>query len=105
MECAAESGQTLAFIRAAYASQDSLGLLRWATIGQRAGIVDTASFEACARTPGLHPRIQQGLDLAQQLEVTSTPTVMVHGLRFGLPPSKGRLFEVVDSLLGVRASR
>lgn len=105
VECANANGKASEFIKTVYASQDSIGLIGWGALGRRAGILDTARFGTCARSPELHARIQRGLDIGAALGVTTTPTVMVNGLRFAVPPSKSRLVTFVDSLLRAHSER
>ena len=105
VECAHADGKASEFIDTAYTKQDSLGLIGWGALGGLSGIRDTTRFGACSRAAQLHPRIQKGLKLGERLAIIATPTVMINGLRFSVPPSRNRLVVVIDSLLGLSSER
>lgn len=99
VECASGHGKVNEFVDLAYSKQDSIGLISWEALASRVGIVDTLQFGQCAKSDQLHPRISDGVKLADKLGVSSTPTIMVNGQRFTSPPSAARLSALVDSLL------
>jgi protein-disulfide isomerase len=79
-ECADRQGAFAAFARALFARQDSIGVRPWRAFAERASVSDLEAFEACAALPAdSFPRIQYGLDLAERVGATGTPTVWING--------------------------
>ena len=86
-ECAAQESRFSQFVDRVYAFQDSLGLKSWGSFAADAGIRDTTRFVACVRAVTPAARVDSGVALAQRLNVTATPTVLLNGWRFSQPPS------------------
>ncbi len=97
-ECAAHKGR---FHEAHTLLYDLEGLdgLDPTDFGSAAGVLDLASFVECASDESPVPGIEDDLAVARDLQVTSTPTVIVNGLRLGRTPDANRLSEVVRSAL------
>ena len=101
-ECAAAQNSFGRFHDLLYANQDSFGSTRWETLAAKAGIGDLAKFESCMQSGIVASRIDSGIALARRLGMRGTPTVLVNGWRFELPPSEQQLREVIDDLLAGR---
>ena len=101
-DCAERMGQFVPMIDAIFRKQDSLGLKSWGSFALEAGISDSASISACARDARPVGRIDAGVALAEKLEVTATPTVLVNGWKF-LGPSKGELDRAIEAALRGKA--
>jgi protein-disulfide isomerase len=95
-ECAAQQGR---FQQAHVRLYDTgnLGDIVPADFGAAVGVEDPAAFVACANNTVAVPRVDQDVAAAKELDVQSTPTVIVNGLRLGTTPDSVRLFELVQS--------
>lgn len=100
-ECARSAGRFEVMHDLLYATQDSLGLLPWGTLGLRAGLQDSAGFESCVRRAD-HLSIQQDTVLAERLEVHEVPSLAINGHRLSGVPSQRQLTRIVDSILSAR---
>jgi protein-disulfide isomerase len=104
-ECASQERRTSAFIDVAFAKQDSLGLISWASYAEQAGVSDTLAFLGCIRDTVSIARINEGLSAGDALAVRGTPTVIVNGWRFSTPPTESTLVAVITELLDGKAPR
>ena len=101
-ECARPSGKFLAAVDQIYAKQDSLGVKAWNSFGADLGVRDTTEFARCMSRPDTMPSIESGVRLAHRFNVTGTPTVLVNGWRYALPPSDTTLMKAIDDILAGR---
>jgi protein-disulfide isomerase len=99
LECAGDQLRFGEFVEAVYLQQDSLGLKPWTSIARDAGVTDTARFERCVSEKERVARIEDGVAAATRLNVTATPTVIVNGWKFALPPSEQTLMLTAERLL------
>jgi protein-disulfide isomerase len=99
-ECARAQGRFAEFLATVYAQQDSLGVKPWRRMAADAGVGDMSRFSACLTDSAEVPRITRGLHLADSLELTGTPTLIINGWRFGGSIGTARLDSVVQALLG-----
>lgn len=81
LECAAAQSRATEFLDKAYSKQDSIGLIPWGRFARDAGVPDTAKFETCSLAKP-NPRIAAGETISTQLDIRSTPTIIVNGWRF-----------------------
>lgn len=102
LECAEGAGAARGFLDATYRHQDSIGLRPWEAFAREAGVLDLPVFEECRSSRPEHPRIENGLRLGRAHGIRATPTVLVNGWRFRLPPEQQDIDEVVDALLAGR---
>ncbi len=100
-ECAREQGKFDLFANSLFAVQDSLGLIAWMSIGARTG-VDTTLFAACLRASEVDRLVEAGRRLGEQYAVQYTPTVMINGWRFALPPTETDLRAAIEAVRGGR---
>ncbi|MBX3132151.1 MAG: thioredoxin domain-containing protein [Gemmatimonadaceae bacterium] len=100
LECAREFGHLEAFLTAAYATQDSLGLLSWAHLANRTPI-DSGRFRGCIESGRYEATVARHLEVAHLIGVRGTPTVVVGATMFGRPPS----FEELARLVGGEGER
>ncbi len=87
-ECAAAEGRFEAFVRAAYASQDSLGILPWGELGRRAGVARLDRFADCVDAEQFADRIREDMAAASRVGVRGTPTFVVGRSLFMGNPSQ-----------------
>lgn len=78
-ECAAAQNRFAAFIRTAYAKQDSLGEIPWPALAAQAAVPDTAAFNACLRNGRYASRVQEDIEAAARAEIRGTPTFVIGG--------------------------
>lgn len=81
-ECASKAGRAQQMHHALYQAQDSLGKLTWQQFAARAGVTDTIAFSNCPVTNSQPASIAAGELQAKELDVSSTPTVLVNGWKF-----------------------
>jgi protein-disulfide isomerase len=98
-ECAAKQGLFRRFVDETFASQDSIGLLAWQEIGRRAGVADTAALAACIQERSTINRVADQRESGRALGITSTPTIIVSGHRFSVPPTERQLRAVLDAAI------
>jgi protein-disulfide isomerase len=89
------------FVHAVYSQQDSLGLKSWGAYAAAAGVSDTLTFAKCSHTPTF-ARIDSGLALARRLALQGTPTIIVNGWQFPVPPQPELLSTVIDEIIAGR---
>jgi protein-disulfide isomerase len=98
-ECAARQGRFAAVHDLLYEKQDSFGLKTWSSYAKDAGVPDSSGFAACAVDTTTIPRVEAGINLGRKLGVHATPTVIVNGWEFAVPPTDTSLSSTVDALL------
>jgi protein-disulfide isomerase len=98
-ECAARVKRHPSMEAVLYSKHDSLGVKSWVSFAIESGIVDTKAFRSCLTDSATAHRIDAQMALAERLEVHGTPTVLVNGWRYPLPPSKARLEQAIDAIL------
>ncbi|KPJ88078.1 MAG: hypothetical protein AMS18_13800 [Gemmatimonas sp. SG8_17] len=89
--CARADGRFEEMATELFAKQDSIGLRSWLSYARSAGISDTAGFRSCMQDSVSQAGVDADHALGTELGVMGTPTVIINGWRFNMPPS-------VDSL-------
>ena len=74
-----------------YAKQDSIGLKSWVDYAQEAKLDDIALFARCVSQTTPVRRVQEGIDLAERLDLKGTPSIIINGWLLGGPPSESEL--------------
>lgn len=90
-ECAAAQGRFADMAGELLAGQDSLGLRSWTSYARLAGVPDTVRLALCMEDSSTKGRIEAHRALAAQLAVGGTPTVIINGWRWAVPPTAGEL--------------
>src|SRR5687768_4822813 len=98
-ECALEQGRFDEARALLFAKQDSLGLKSWMSFARDAGVPDTACFSKCAASSVPLPRVADGLEAGRIAGVRGTPTILLNGWRFHIPPSVEELETAVRRVL------
>lgn len=98
-ECGRAEGKFGALVDAIYGKQDSLGIKAWTTFARDVGIADRKEFERCISATTPIPPVELGLETGKRLKILGTPTIMVNGWLFAMPPSQSRLSSVIANLL------
>jgi len=99
VECADAQSRFSTMRELVFARQDSFGLKPWSAYARQAGVVDSAGFTRCLSDSSSARRIQQGLRLAEQVNITGTPTILVNGWMFANPPTLADLEGAIDHAL------
>jgi protein-disulfide isomerase len=98
-ECANSQKRFDAFAHLLYQKADSFGLKSWESYAQEAGVGDSALFTRCLADTALVPRVERGLNLARELDIPGTPTVVLNGWKYSRPPTDSLLRRAIDSIL------
>ncbi len=69
-----------------FRKQDSLGLKSWGSLAMSVGIADTAAIARCAQAEDVPTPVEEGLTSGKRIGVSGTPTVLVNGWLFSIPP-------------------
>lgn len=85
-DCAALYGRFSAMHDLLFRKQDSLGLKTWWSYAQEAGMTDSAGFTACVANPREPERVVAGRKAGEAIRVSATPTVIIQGWRYSIPP-------------------
>lgn len=79
--------------------QDSLGLKSWLSFATEAGVRDSVQFKRCVSTASRPERIAAGAALGRQIGARGTPTFVVNGWRFPVPPTYAELHLAISTIL------
>jgi protein-disulfide isomerase len=101
-ECAALEGRFSEMHDVLMAKQDSFGLKSWTSYARDASVKDTIRFGKCVSQNEKVPRVEDGVALGTQLEISGTPTIVIDGWRFEAPPSDTLLRQTIEALLAGR---
>lgn len=85
-ECARLQGRFDAYVDAVFRGQDSLGLKSWSRFGAEAGVQDSAAFATCVTSTFEPQQIVSGRAFGELIGVRGTPTVVINGWRYYVPP-------------------
>lgn len=102
-ECAREQGRFNEMLSALFTAQDSLGLLTWGTLANRAGVSDTSQLVACQSSDRKFTAIEKGQSVSALAKVTGTPTVIINGWRFPTPPPRDTISAIIERVRAKRA--
>lgn len=98
-DCALEYGRFDAVADLLFAKQDSLGLKTWQSFATEAGIADTNEFAGCATAAGQRKNIEAGLAAGAEFNVRSTPTILLNGWLYSVPPTAAVLEADIKAIL------
>lgn len=105
VECADKYGRVDQAVELLFRKQDSLGLKPWRSYAREAGIRDSTAFARCLDDKSFMARVDSGRAVGQRLSVKGTPTVILNGWRYGIPPSVVEMSSRIDSLLAAGRAR
>ncbi len=86
LECAGQQGRFREYLDLSFAKQDSLGLKSWASYASDAQVPNDVRFESCVADSILPTPIVRGRNLGKSMDMNGTPTVVLNGLRYSVPP-------------------
>ncbi len=90
-ECAARQNRFEQYHDVLFAAQDSLGLRSWATFAIDAGVPNATAFDTCVSASDGHVRVNADIATGRAMKINATPTLIIGGLQFPLPPTPDRL--------------
>ena len=94
-ECAGESGKYGSMRSQLYSRQTMLEQGLWGMLAAYAGVSDTTALKRCVENRKHADVVERDLADGRQLGVKATPTVMVNGTLFGVPPTSAELRRVL----------
>jgi protein-disulfide isomerase len=100
-ECAGRQGRFAEISRRFYRQQDSIGSIPWTTFALDAGITDTVPFVRCMADPSVASEIMRDEAAVRDIGGLGTPTVVVDGHMYAVPPSLSTL----EAILAKATSR
>jgi protein-disulfide isomerase len=98
-ECAAREGRFEHMHDLLLSEQDSIGLIAWQEIAQRAGVENRGAFSECMTEASIIERVEADISLGRSAEIRGTPTVFVNEWRLVGAPSMALLDSLVGELL------
>jgi len=96
--CAERQGRFEHMTDVLFASQDSIGHRSWTRFAQLAGVSDTAALLQCMTDSLSLADVRADKELGERLDVAGTPTVILNGWRYPLPPNKDSLQHIFTEL-------
>lgn len=91
-ECAADQGRFQAFHDLLYSLQDSIGILSWSVMAQRAEVPDSARFHVCTSQRSAL-RVDAAGALVQRHGIDRTPSIVMEGWLLPRTPGSAQLEE------------
>jgi protein-disulfide isomerase len=101
-ECAHTQGRFEAMRSRLFEKQQAFGSLPWIEFATEAGIPDLRQFETCMTDTQTFERVEHGKKLAEKLGVRATPTIIVNGWKFSMPPTLDQFDEIVKNVVDGR---
>jgi len=98
-ECAADQGRFASMQDELFANQNSFGLKPWSDFAASAGIPDLQAFDDCVKQETQLQRVETGKKAGEQLDVRSTPTIIINGWKLSQPPSEAQLQTMINAAL------
>lgn len=99
-ECARVQGRFSEYADALFDAQDSLGLKPWSAYASAAKGIDSARLSRCANEPQTDSAVAAGVALGTRLGVQYTPTVLINGWRYAVPPTQPDLVSTIRAIIG-----
>lgn len=99
-ECAARQGRARQMKEVLYEKQGALGILQWHEMASFAGVQDSTAFAECFESQPDLAKIQSGVELARELDLQGTPTIIVNGWILGHIPTSAQLDSIVEAIVG-----
>jgi protein-disulfide isomerase len=78
-ECAGFQNSYAAYHDALFMNQSTLGKKHWSLLARLAGIPDVERFEECVQTRATSAIVDRDIELASEIGVDGTPTLIVNG--------------------------
>jgi protein-disulfide isomerase len=94
-ECASKVGKFQSMDSTLFQNQSRIGQDSWGVFATEAGVSDTASLVHCVNSARHADRIRSDVNAGEALGVQGTPTVLINGEQFRIPPT----FAVLDSIV------
>ena len=101
-ECGLAQGRFEQLQTVLFAKQDSFGLKPWRSYAAEAGIPDLNEFTRCTASARELTRIKAGLEVGRAMGLRGTPTILLNGWRFPIPPTFVELESAITESLSGR---
>jgi len=98
-ECAADQGHFASMQDQLFANQNSFGLKPWSEFATSAGVPDLQAFDACIKQEAPVQRIEIGKKAGEQLDIRSTPSIILNGWKLAQPPTEAQLQDMIQATL------
>lgn len=98
-ECTGDQARFAEFSRLLFGTQERIGITAWDAVAREAGVPDLDAFRRCTAGAEAPARVRRHEALAGRLGVSGTPTVIVNGLMFDVPPSTAQLDSIAGTVL------
>jgi protein-disulfide isomerase len=82
-----------------FANQNSFGLKPWSEFATSAGVPDLQAFDACTKQETPVQRIETGKKAGEQLDIRSTPSIIINGWKLAQPPTEAQLQDMIRAAL------
>lgn len=99
LECAGRQGSAQNFIDVVFSQQDSVGTKSWEAYAADAGIADLKEFSLCIENDSMAAHVEQVGRSVKAAGIHATPTIMVNGWMYPMPPSFQKLSRIADALI------
>jgi protein-disulfide isomerase len=104
-ECAGAQGRFAEFHDLIFAKQDSLGLKSFSDFARESGVSNMQAFARCHATTDPVPAIEADIAEAERMGAQGTPTVVVNGMLWPIPPDSAALATIISGILTENVSR
>ncbi len=94
--CVSSRKDEAALTATLFSAADSLGIVPWADLAARSGIVDGAKLQACVERDDSIAGLLEAKEIALRLGIASTPTVVLDSLVFRGMPSRTYLHKYLE---------
>lgn len=94
-DCAASQSRFPEYHDTLYETQDSLGTLDYVALAARVGVEDLQAFKECVDSSDPMPSVAVDTVAAHGIGLRGTPTVLVNGMYFPVPPTRAQLDSII----------
>ena len=101
-ECAATQGRFGEMVKAMFDKQDSLGVKSWWSYAASVGVADSTAFVKCTHSEAVDARLAADRELVTEFAVRATPTVIINGWRYQVPPPADSLKRIAKAIVAER---
>lgn len=99
-ECAADQARFEEFSTVLFGAQERIGITGWDDFAREAEVPNLPEFRRCIAAEAAHARVRLHEQMGVRLGISGTPTVIVNGIMFDIPPSGAELDSIATEVLG-----
>ncbi len=97
--CADRQGRFAPFFWHVYSEQDSLGRKSDLSYARESGVLDTSAFRRCLADSSVDQSIETDVRASQALALSGTPSILLQGTLYAMPPDSAEFANDVAQLL------